>query len=64
MEEKEKLLSNFERELPPVNDFVNSEEGKPAGHIVTELPSATDPNYPSAAQLYKTCKMKPRINRY
>ena len=64
IDEKEKLLSDFERELPPVRGSVDSEEGKPLGHIVTELPGATSPNYLSASQLYKACKMKPRLNRY
>jgi len=64
MEEKEKLLSDFARELPPVKVCVDSEEGEPAGHIVTDLLGTPGPNYPSAAELCKECRMKPCVDIY
>ena len=62
--EKDELLSDLERVLPPIMGFAKPKEGKPPENTVAELPCATDNKYPSAAKIYKSCKMKPvRISR-
>ena len=62
--EKEKLLSDLERELPPTMGFDKPKEGKPPENTVAALPCATDHKYPSAAQIYKSCKMKTFVDRF
>ena len=64
LEEKDKLLSDFARELSPVKVGIDSEEGKPARLIVTDLLGTPGPNYPSTAELYKEYRMKPCVDRY
>ena len=61
--EKEELLSDLERVLPPIMGFAGPKEGKPLENTVAELPRVTDHKYPSAAQIYKPCKMKTSIDR-
>jgi len=60
--EKEELQSNLERVLPPIMGFAKPKEGKPPENNVAALPCTMD-NIPSAAQIYKSSKMKTNVER-
>ena len=61
--EKEELLTNLERVLPPVMNLAVPEKGKQPGTTVDTMPCTMD-NIPSAAQIYKSSKMKTNVERF
>ena len=44
--------------------YANPKEGKPPESVAVKLPCATNNKYPSAAEIYKSCKMKPAVDRF
>ena len=61
--EKEELLTNLDRVLPPVMNLAVPEKGKQPGTTVDTMPCTMD-NIPSAAQIYKSSKMKTNVERF
>ena len=61
--EKEELLTNLERVLPPIMDLAAPKKGKPPENNVAAL-SCTMDNIPSAAQIYKSSKMKTNVEQF
>ena len=61
--EKEELLSDLERMLLPIMGFAKPKEGKPPENTVAALPCTMD-HIPSAAQIYKSCKIKTSVDRF